>query len=219
MAKACYIIGAMPTNDIYINTTDNPFVIAADGGLTQLNKIKIIPDLVVGDFDSLNYHPIHPAVVKLPCEKDDTDVHASIKEGLARGYKLFYIFGGIGGRLDHTFANIQLLSFLTENNASGFLFGDGLVATVIKNSKICFKNKKEGILSVFSVSDTSQGVFINGLKYSLDNAIITASYPIGISNEFIDASSIVSVKNGSLLLMWNDIPKKVIKDYEVRINE
>lgn len=217
MKRICYIIGALPTNDIFIDKACTPFVIAADGGLTQLDKLNIVPDLVVGDFDSLEYEPSHIATVKLPCEKDDTDLFRAAREALLIGCDLFYLYGGLGGRLDHTLANLQLLSFLTENGAKGFLFGEGLVATVIKNSAIHFAAKKDGIVSVFSFSDTSEGVSIKGLKYPLDNVLLTSSFPVGISNEHTGNPATISVKKGSLLVLWEDSAKNVISEKSIQI--
>lgn len=217
MKKICYIIGALPANDIFIDRACNPLVIAADGGLAQLDRLNIVPDLVVGDFDSLKYEPSHPATVKLPCEKDDTDLYRAAKEALIKGCDLFYLYGGLGGRLDHTLANLQLLSFLVGNGAKGFLFGEGLVATVIKNSVIHFAPKKNGIVSVFSFSDTSEGVFIKGLKYPLDNVLLTSSFPVGISNEHTGNEAFISVNKGSLLILWEDSAKNVITGNSIEI--
>lgn len=208
--KACYIIGALPSDDIFINKSGNPLIIAADGGLTQLDKINIVPDIVVGDFDSLNFEPAHPFVIKLPREKDDTDIYRAAIEGLLRGCDCFFIFGGLGGRLDHTFANIQILKHLSEKNARGFLFGDGFAATVIRSSSFALPAKKEGVISVFSLSDVSEGVTLEGLYYPLRDATITSSYPVGISNEFVETPAQISVKSGTLLILWNEKAENVI---------
>lgn len=76
---------------------DSDYVIAADAGYEYCRKNNIIPDLVLGDFDSLGVAPKHPNVMQLPVEKDDTDTVFAIKTGLEKGYRHFYIYGGLGG--------------------------------------------------------------------------------------------------------------------------
>jgi len=97
----CYIAGAgeFVENELPIASD---FVIAADGGYTELVGRGIVPDLVVGDFDSLGTAPDHPNIVFSPVEKDDTDMMLAVRQGLDRGYMSFIINGGVGGRLDHT---------------------------------------------------------------------------------------------------------------------
>ena len=83
------------------------FLIAADKGYEALEAYGVPPNLVVGDFDSLGRRPNHPNVVQLPAAKDDTDMVYAQREGLDRGYRRFVLLGGVGGRLEHTLANLQ----------------------------------------------------------------------------------------------------------------
>ena len=92
----CYIVGAGDCNRLFIYPTDNDMVIAVDGGYRYLEGQRI--DLVVGDFDSLSFVPEHENRIQLPVMKDDTDMLFAIKEGLKKGYTLFHIYGGTGGR-------------------------------------------------------------------------------------------------------------------------
>lgn len=112
---------------------DSDYVIAADAGFEYCTENCIIPDLVLGDFDSLGKAPKHPNVLQLPVEKDDTDTMFALKLGLEKGYRRFYIYGGLGGkRPDHTIANMQALLFLLSHGARGWLFGENYVWTAIK---------------------------------------------------------------------------------------
>ena len=99
------------------------FVIAADKGYEALEAYGVPPDLVVGDFDSLGRRPSHPNVIQLPSAKDDTDMVYALREGLDRGFRRFVLLGGVGGRLEHTLANLQALSWLTTQGARGVLAG------------------------------------------------------------------------------------------------
>ena len=75
----------------------------------------------VGDFDSLGQVPEGENIVRHPVMKDDTDMMLAVKLGLERGYTRFHIYGGMGGRTDHTIANIQTLAYIAGRGASAFL--------------------------------------------------------------------------------------------------
>ena len=179
------------------------YVIAADGGLRHLSKLGLKADLLIGDFDSLAKKPeLAMQIITLPVEKDDTDMLAAIRYGLKKGYRLFHLYGGTGGRIDHTLANIQCLSFLAEQGARGVLFDRQFSMSVICDGSLCFDRASRGYVSAFSLSDQSKGVWERGLKYSLENATLTSGYPLGVSNQFTGEKSEISVKSGVLLIMW-----------------
>ena len=203
MSERCYIAGAGEfCSDILPGQGD--FIIAADGGFTSLNSLGITPDLVVGDFDSLGSVPDHPNVIRSPVEKDDTDMMLAVRYGLEHGIKTFIINGGLGGRLDQTLANTQVLAYIAENGARGTLYGQGVCVTAIKNGKIEFgPDLAQGAtISVFSMGGKARGVTLTGLKYPLDNATLTSDFPLGVSNEFTGAPACVSVRSGILVIIW-----------------
>ena len=198
----CYIIGAGEFGDGTIEPLKEDLVIACDGGYEHCLERRIRADMVIGDFDSLGYLPEHPNVVRLKPEKDDTDTGWAVGEGWKRGYREFVIYGGTGGRISHTIANIQLLSELAAKGGSGLMIGKGTWYRVIHNEEIIFDDKEKGFLSVFCLGDKAEGVFERGLKYDLTDAALTKEYPVGVSNEFIGRKSKVSVRDGALLLIW-----------------
>ena len=128
MKSVCCIVGAGPS-PAYVK--DGAFVIAADGGLSKLQALGIIPDLILGDFDSLGSRPAGDNVLTYPVEKDDTDTMLAIKEAIWRGYQTLYISGGIGGRLDHTMANLQSLLFARKCGVEAFLVGENEAVTAL----------------------------------------------------------------------------------------
>ncbi len=201
----CVIVASMPENDLYI--PDGSFCIAADKGLLQLRSRGVEPDLVVGDFDSLGYVPTARELVRHPVEKDDTDMMLAVREGLRRGYQRFILYGGLGGRLDHTLANIQTLGFLREHGARGLLFGQGTAVALIENETQRFPASAQGTLSVFCFGDKAEGVTETGLYYPLENADLTNAFPLGVSNAFCGTESAVCVQKGKLLLLWQSTAK------------
>ncbi|MCL2045867.1 MAG: thiamine diphosphokinase [Oscillospiraceae bacterium] len=208
MIKRCYIVGAGEYSAVYTPEADD-YIIAADGGYDSLMSRGIIPDLVVGDFDSLGMIPNHPNIYRTEVEKDDTDMVTAVEKGLANGCNEFLIDGCLGGRLDHTYANIQTLVYLAQNGARAYLLGDELIITAIFKETISFNSKAAGRISVFSSGNIATGVTINGLKYNLDNGQLSNDYPLGVSNEFIGSPANITVKDGTLIIMWagglNDI--------------
>lgn len=201
MEHICYIIGAWHGEDACIRPREGDFVIAADGGYAALQALGVTADLVVGDFDSLGYVPQAEEVVQHPVMKDDTDMMLAVKLGLDRDYRNFVLTGSVGGRLDHTLANLQTLMYLAQQGARGILYGEGTVITVLKDGSLTLTG--EGVLSVFCLSGEARGVTEQGLLYGLDNAVMVSGYPIGVSNEFTGVPATISVTDGTLIILWS----------------
>ena len=185
-------------------------VIAADGGLRHTEKLGLRPDVILGDFDSLGYAPEGANV--FPVEKDDTDAMLAVRRGLAMGYREFLLYGSLDGpRLDHTVANFQTLQYLCDRGAFGYLVGSSYLVTAVKNGSLRFPAGMEGTVSVFCLGADAEGVTLEGLHYPLEDGTLTAGFPLGVSNHFTGREAAVSVKNGSLLVLWdrkNGLPER-----------
>ena len=199
--KECVIFCAAECDGLARPIGPDAFVIAADGGLRHTDKLGIAPDAVLGDFDSLGYTPNGANV--FPVEKDDTDAMLAVRLGLQQGCGEFLIYGSLDGpRLDHTVANFQTLQFLADHGAVGYLIGNTTMATVVKNGKITFPVGLSGTISVFCMGPDAVGVTEKGLFYGLENGTLTSGFPLGVSNHFTGEEVTISVKNGSLLVLW-----------------
>jgi thiamine pyrophosphokinase len=175
--------------------------IAADGGLAHLRTLGLDPDVILGDFDSLGYVPQKANV--FPVEKDDTDAMLAVRHGLKLGCDRFVLYGALEGpRLDHTVANFQTLLFLADHGATGYLVGKDTVVTVLKNGSLTLPALPQGIVSVFCLGEAARGVTLRGLQYELEKGTLTAGFPLGVSNHFIGKDARISVKDGSLLIMY-----------------
>ncbi len=199
--KTCYIIAAGECEKIEIEQSDENLIICADAGYLYAVKNNIKPDLIVGDFDSLGTVPQLENVIVHPSQKDETDTFLALSCGIERGYKNFVIYGALGGRLDHTFANLQTLKYLCERDIGCTLVSKNETVTAIKNSSLFFPKGDTGTVSVFSLSENSFGVCERGFKYSLEDAVLTSSFPLGVSNELTGEGAELSVKNGVLLIV------------------
>lgn len=200
----CYIICALPQNHPF-SPAPGDLVIAADGGYAHMGGIK--PDLVVGDFDSLGYVPADEQVVRHPAEKDDTDTMLAARIGVERGYRAFMLLGGVGGRLDHTLANIQTLAFLRENGARAALIGEGETIVFLQNESLSLRAGLSGIVSVFSYGAVAYGVYERGLAYALTDATLTDTNPLGVSNAFTGEPADISVREGRLVVLYAGSPE------------
>lgn len=207
----CIVIGAGDLTTGEIRAAEEDFVIAVDGGLSYCGILEVEPDIIIGDFDSLSGQEaeavkllecqIPERVIRFPREKDDTDMLAALKEGLSRGYRDFRIYAATGGRLDHTFANIQCLLYLKHHDAVGYLVdGTGMILVIV-NESVHFQRNMEGTLSLFSLEREARGVTIRNMKYTLDRAVVTNDFPVGISNEFIGEEAEIIVEDGALVCM------------------
>ena len=198
----CVIFCAGEFDTLAEPIVDGDHIIAADGGLAHLNRLGLEPNSILGDFDSLGYIPTGAAV--FPVEKDDTDSMLAVRRGLDLGYRQFVLYGALDGdRLDHTVANLQTLQFLADHGATGFLVGLTQIATVVKNGGLCLPAVDDGIISVFCIGSDARGVTIEGLQYSLTDGTLTAGFPLGVSNHFVGKNGKVSVKDGSLLVIYD----------------
>ena len=182
--------------------TDHALVIAADGGLVHLQRLGLVPDMILGDFDSLGYVPEGSTV--FPVEKDDTDAMLAVRSGLEAGCRRFILYGALDGpRLDHTVANLQTLQFLADRGAVGYLVGTHQIVTVLKNGTITFPGSAEGIVSVFCMGEAARGVTLEGLQYPLEKGMLTSGFPLGVSNHFTGRPARITVEAGSLLILWD----------------
>ena len=205
MTPVCHVFGAGPSPACPPKIAKGDRVIAADGGYLYTQSIGIRADTLIGDFDSLEYtcerEKGGPIVIRLPKEKDRTDTHAALAYGLEQGFTRFHIYGGVGGRLDHTLANIQCLAFLLNHGARGYLHGEDTVATAVR-APLRLVARKSGVISVFALCGPAEGVRLRGLKYELENAELTGDFPLGVSNEFTGRPVYIEAKKGDLLIIY-----------------
>lgn len=198
----CFIFGAGPFFGLPVSPAPGDLVLAADGGYRHCQASGIIPDLLLGDFDSLENLPQTIPHHTFPVEKDDTDTMLAIKYGLDQGCRTFHLYGGTGGRMDHTLANLQSLAYLAQRNAIGYLYDEHYVSTALWNGTLSLPAREEGIFSLFCLGAEAQGVSIRGGQYPLDNASLSPFFPLGVSNHFQGQPVEIQVADGCLLVCW-----------------
>ena len=199
MNNTCYIIGAGDYFDSPSPSKDD-FVITADGGYSSAISHGVRCDLLIGDLDSLKNEPKGVELMRHPVEKDETDTHLSYLEGVRRGYTDFAIYGGTGGSLDHTLANISLLLQARKNGHTMRLYGKGCVMLCLMNESYSFSGRVGARVSVFALGGEARGITLEGLKYSGQELTLTPEFALGVSNELALPRAIVSVADGAILL-------------------
>ncbi len=199
--KKCYIVGAGECSYVPPKPDKDTLLIAADGGYDTLCRLGIKPDLLIGDFDSIKSVPEDIECIRFKVRKDETDMHLAYLEGKRRGCSEFFIYGGTGGRSDHSFANLSLLLYIKKAEDTATLCGSGETFRVIRNEKIKLFGKKGANFSVFAFGREAHGVYVKNAEYEAENATLYPEFPLGVSNAFLDTPAEISVENGSLLII------------------
>ncbi len=181
---------------------EKAYLICADRGLLAAEKIGRTPDFIVGDFDSLGYVPEDLNAEIHPVQKDDTDTMLAVKHACKMGFKEVWIYGALGGRLDHTIANLQALRYLAQRGVQGTLISENNRATMQKGASVRQYPRREGwYFSLFSFSERCSGVCVSGAEYPLDDAVLTQGFPLGVSNHILEQQAEVSLQAGCLLVI------------------
>ena len=188
----------------YLEKVD--FVIAADKGSECLYHYGIVPDLLLGDFDSVKKEILDNVklqikeVLEFPPEKDYTDTEIAIIEAIKRGAKKIYLFGAIGSRMDHTLGNIGLLLTTKKRGATLEIIDDNNRLYLGEKKMKLFGEYGENI-SFHALCDEVKSFQIRGAKYNLEPYDISLLDPRAICNEFVDTPIEISYEDGELLIL------------------
>ena len=182
--------------------------VAADGGALLLESIGFLPDVIIGDFDSLTkaqyqrYEKMGAKILKYPVEKDETDGELALQYCQERGFDNIIIIGFAGGRLDQQLANIFLLEHAFRNGITAFIKEPGLEMGIIDREKVFFQ--KIGVrLSLIPLDKKITGITITGCKYLLESASLLRHKTRGISNIIEQEKAVITVEKGLLLYVLN----------------
>ena len=187
------------------------YIICADGGYSHARKAGLAPHMVIGDFDSIDYETIKEdlvrsgsaecRVLRVAAEKDDTDTLICLKHGMDQGFEEFFILGGLGGRLDHTIANLQTMCYAVEHRKAIWFLDGKNRATLREPGSLTVEARKDFKISLFAFGESCEGVSISGVKYPLRNHLLRNNFPLGVSNEFLERNAEISHTSGKLLII------------------
>ena len=188
--------------------TNGDCLIAADGGVKHVLKLGLVPQVVIGDFDSIStslqkkLKKLKIEWIQYPRKKDKTDFELAIDLVLDRKYSQIIIFGILGDRIDHFLANIFLLTKIqTENKLIKIKIVEGKKEIYILNKEIIINGQIGDELSIIPVSEKLEGVVTDGLEYQLKNKSLSFGSTKGISNIFNKTSTKITVAEGTALMV------------------
>jgi thiamine pyrophosphokinase len=188
--------------------SDGAYSVAADAGLKVFHRLNILPDLFIGDGDSVGSaewqwaqrHQV-PAQ-KFPCDKDATDTQLALDFLLQRGDRDIYILGGIGSRLDHTLANLYLLTYAHERHARVTLYHPyHNVHLLTPEQPLTLHGDKGDLVSLLPVTDSITGVVAQGFRWNLTAATLYRGSTVGVSNYLVGEEASVSLATGLAFVM------------------
>ena len=185
-------------------------IIAANGGSVHCKNLSITPKVIIGDLDSIPKslfdkwieHKIK--ILQHETDKDQTDLELALQFALKVNSEDVLILGGLGGRWDHSFANILLASKNNFQQLSISFYSNGDWFHVVTD-KLEIEGAPDQTISILPLGGDAVGVSAIGLKWELDNEDIPHGSSRGVSNLFKSTKSIISVKDGVLLVIKNKI--------------
>lgn len=183
-------------------------VICVDGGLKHIAALGLVPDLVVGDMDSVDRAELVKithlgAVVKeYPADKDDTDTALALAEALAWQPDEIVLLGATGTRFDHTLANVHLLRVALEQGVRARIVNDyHEISLVAPHLPAVVEGKEEDLFSLLPLTEEVTGVNVSGARWPLENAVFRIGNPYGVSNRLAGARAEITVGRGLMLLV------------------
>lgn len=181
------------------------YIICADSGFAHAKKANITPHLILGDFDSYTGKlPESVETLFLPAEKDDTDTQYAAKEGLIRGYQDFALYGMLGGRPDHSYANYCSLYHIykqTGSTGTAVIYSEAVSIQFLENGALDLDKQDDTYVSLLPFGGKASGVTLTGFEYPLHKATLTMTQPTGISNRQKESRTRIYVESGALLVM------------------
>jgi len=198
-------IGDYERHRTYIKNGD--FILCADGGARHALEMGLVPDYVLGDFDSLAGRikarlddMLKPEqFIGFPREKDKTDTHLAVEMALEKNPEQIVLMGATGSRLDHTLANICLLTMF-ENTVPIVLVNDNNELTLITES-INLEGEPGEEISLLPLTPVVRGLTTTGLKWPLYDHTLVMGDSLGISNVMLGRTAGVTIKEGRLLVI------------------
>ena len=184
-------------------------IIAGDRGLEALYQLKIVPNHIVGDFDSvspeiLEFYKKQSQIIfhTFNAEKDNTDTDIAFKLAIQLKSSKITILGALGKRMDHAIANIHILKDALEANIPCQMIDEYNRIYLINKEMTLEKDKVYGkYVSLIPLTSTVEGLTLPGYKYPLNHYTLPIGTSLGISNEIIGDIAHIEMKKGILIVI------------------
>lgn len=184
----------------------NRLIICCDGAARHLAKTKIKPDIVLGDMDSINTFQLADfkkegiKIIEYPTKKDFTDTELALDCALNMNPSAIYIWGALGGRIDHILGNVFLLVKGKRANIKTCLI-DEYAETFILREEVIFNNAVGCTVSLLSLSSKVEGITLHGFAYPLNNETLRMGETRGLSNYIKESTAKIKFVSGDLLVI------------------
>ncbi|WP_416198086.1 MAG: thiamine diphosphokinase [Sporanaerobacter sp.] len=181
-------------------------IVCADGGANHIAQIGLIPDLVVGDLDSIKDETLNiiniknVPILKYSTHKDYTDTELAIEYLIDKGIDEIIFMGVTGSRIDHTLANVYLLNKLLKKHIKGIIVDDK--NTIYITNSVLELNREEGtFVSVIPINSNGARVTLKGFLYETNEVLFEFSSTLGVSNQIVEEKGIIEVLDGTCLVI------------------
>lgn len=195
------------TDKSIIDNIQFDYVICADGGLEKAKSYGILPDIIIGDFDSVKpsvlkqYESHNIPIKKFAAEKDFTDMEIAVEFAVSKGYNNMILTGASGTRLDHTLGNIMLMEKYYKIGVHITIIDNNNEMKIISdNSELIIEFKDGYYISIIPVTDFIQGLTLVGFKYPLNNVNVQRGSTLCISNQISDNKGIITLSKGTAIV-------------------
>lgn len=185
-------------------------IIGIDRGLEFCYKYNIVPNYILGDFDSISpkilsfYEGGEIPVKRFQPEKDATDTRIGLELAMKLGSQKIFLLGATGGRLDHYMANVKSLLIPMEQGVQAWILDSQNAITVLDQGTKLKKDRQFGkYVSFFTMGDRVEGVTLTGFKYPLKDHTLVNSDEIGVSNEIQEDSAEITFRSGVVLMIMS----------------
>lgn len=193
----------------YLSNYSYDVLIAVDKGLEVIEKLHLVPDHIVGDFDSVNtnflqkyQHNEKVIIHSFNPEKDYTDTDIALNLALDLGSSDIVILGAIGTRLDHTIANVHLLMLALNKQVSCKIVNENNQIQLVNSSITLAKGNVFGkYVSLIPLTTQVKGITLSGFKYPLLDYTLSIGKSLGISNEIVEPFASVILQEGILIMI------------------
>lgn len=198
--KTCAIITGGKKSSLD-NISKSDFIIACDKGYEYCKEESITPNLIIGDFDSINVDlPKDIEIITLQVRKDDTDTMYAIRYCIDHDFERINLYCALGNRLDHTYANIQSCVYAAKHNIDCYVYDKDNYLIISNKNKLIINKYLSNNISIFAV-DEIEGLSISGSDYDCENITLINSYPLGQSNHFIKDQITITKRKGIILVI------------------
>lgn len=195
----------------YIKKHPCELIIAVDSGMEFFYEQGLIPDYIVGDFDSVKHEILHyfqsleqkkPVILQFQPEKDETDTELAMRTAIEKGTKMIHLLGATGSRVDHMMGNIHLLGAAMKRGVACWMVDKHNRIRMIEDGIILKQQVQYGnYVSLFPFTPQVCGLTLTGFKYPLDHYTLECYHSLGVSNEIVEEKAEISFDEGVLLVI------------------